>query len=424
MIALVDCNNFFASCERLFRPDLEGVPVLVLSSNDGCVVARSNEVKALGIPMGVPYFKVRAIIKAHNVVYFSSNFSLYSNISQRILGTLSLHAPNIEAYSIDEAFMDLSVLKIADYKTWGDSLREEVKKTIGMPVSIGIAPTKTLAKLASGYAKKHQQTCVIDPENDTTAYHKVLAETPVSDIWGVGRRLAPQLTRAGVHTALDLMKVNERWIHSQFGINGVNMLQELRGVVVYSFADVKVPQKTLMVSRSFGHTVKGLHELETAVASFASQAAYKLRQHELTTAVFGVYLRFKTPDGLTKGAALQTRFATSTNDTVELVHEALALVYTLFDPELRYKKAGVFAGHLQSSRVSQVNLFDNLSLAKRARADHLMDAVDSINERFGGDTIHSASIDPRSKRWIAKKQRMSPLYTTSWSELPTLHKAR
>lgn len=421
MIALVDCNNFFASCERLFRPDLKDVPVLVLSNNDDCVVARSNEVKELGVPMGVPYFQIRDIVKRNNIQCFSSNFPLYSNMSQRILGVLERHAPQIEVYSIDEAFMELSSLPEQSFQKWGDALRAEIQKEIGMPVSVGLAPTKTLAKLASGYAKKHQQTCVLDPFLDRTGSEEILSDTPVGAIWGVGRRLAPRFLRVGIHTALQLSKTTQQWMHDQIGITGSRMWAELNGEVAYPFEEEKTPQKTLMASRSFGHTLKNQHELESAVATFASQAAFRLRKFEQATSVFGVYLRFRTPDGETRSQSVYTRLSTATNDTPELVSAALELTKSLYNPDFGYKKAGVFANSLSSANVCQVDLFDVLSPELRSKRKSFMHAVDTINARYGKETIHIGSIDPNAKRWHARKERMSPAYTTDWSQLPMVH---
>lgn len=421
MIALVDCNNFFASCERLFRPDLRDVPVLVLSNNDGCVVARSNEVKELGIPMGVPYFQVRRIVKQHNVQCFSSNFPLYSNMSQRVLGILERHAPQVEVYSIDEAFMNLESLPKQDMQEWGEALRAEILKEIGMPVSVGVAPTKMLAKLASSYAKKQQQACVLDPVHQTEEYQKVLSDMPVQAVWGVGRRLSPRLLQAGVRTALQLSQASEHWLHAQFGVAGTRMKAELTGQVAYPFEEERVPQKTVMASRSFGHTIKNRHELETAVASFTSQAAARLRRFEQNAASFGVYLRYKTPDNEVKSQSSYTKLSVATNDTAQLVAAALHIVEQLYDPDVGYKKAGVFANHLSSANICQVDLFDVISPQIRTKRKDFMKAIDSINARYGEQTIHVGAIDQKTTQWHAKKQRMSPAYTTSWAQLPLVH---
>jgi DNA polymerase V len=421
VIALVDCNNFFASCERLFRPDLKSKPVLVLSSNDGCVVARSEEVKALGIPMGVPYFKVRDIVKRNNIACFSSNFALYSSMSQRILSALESHAPAVEVYSIDEAFMDISQIHAQDFRGWGEGLRLEIQKNIGMPVSVGVAPTKTLAKIASGYAKKHAKTCVLDPAAAKAMYEQILSETPVEAVWGIGWRSAPKLTQVGVRTALQLAQVSEAWVHSRMGINGLRTVHELQGLARYPFEQDQVAQKSLMASRSFGHIVKNTHDLETAVASFASQAAYKLRKHQQVTSVFGVYLKFKTKDGSIKSQSATVSFSTPTNNTTELVRAGLELMYQLYDEEHGYKKAGVFASNLSSANICQVDLFDVFSSGQRTRQKNFMKAVDSINQRYGSETIHIGSIDPKSTKWHALKERISPAYTTDWSQLPLVH---
>lgn len=421
MIALVDCNNFFASCERLFRPDLKNKPVLVLSNNDGCVVARSNEVKELGIPMGVPYFKVRDIIEKNNVQCFSSNFQLYSSMSQRILGVLNRHTPTIEVYSIDEAFLDLSQLTKQDLKLWGNSLVTEIQKDIGMPVSVGIAPTKTLAKLANNFAKAHKTTTVLDPKNQPDVYNSVLKETPVGHIWGVGWRREPELKKFGIKTAYQLAGVSEAWIKSKMGIVGVRMLNELRGIAMHPFEEEKQQQKSLMVSRSFGHTIKNTHDLESAVATFASQAAYRLRKNQQVTSYFGVYLKYKVEDGQRKNQSASVRFSVPTNNTPELVRAALELMYKMYDDELGYKKAGVFAGQLSSSNICQVDLFDVISPKTRARQKSLMQAVDSINQRYGNEAIHIGSISPGSTKWHALKKRMSPAYTTDWNKLPLVY---
>lgn len=420
----MDCNNFFASCERLFRPDLTNKPVLVLSNNDGCVVARSEEVKALDIPMGVPYFKIRDIVAKNNVQCFSSNFTLYSTMSQRILNILAAHAPQTEVYSIDEAFLDLTALAVNDLRSWGDELREEVKTLTSMPVSIGIAPTKTLAKLASTYAKKHQQTCLLDPIQNQAEYEAVLAATEVGGVWGIGWRMAPRLHKAGIRTALQLAGVSQAWIRSQMGISGVKLLSELNGLVAHGFSEAQEPQKTLMASRSFGHTVKNLHDLESAVANFASQAAYRLRTRRQTAGVFGVYLRYKTKDGQRKNQTAATHFLTPSNDTSYLVQAALELTYQLYDEENGYIKAGVFANHLSSANVSQLHLFDIISLDERRRRASFMQALDDINRRFGAQTIHIGSIDPKSTKWHPLKNRMSPAYVTDWNQLPKLYPAK
>lgn len=421
MIALVDCNNFFVSCERLFRPDLAEVPVAVLSNNDGCVVARSNEVKALGVPMGVPHFQVREIFQKNNVTLFSSNFGLYSNISQRIIDQLRHFSPQIEVYSIDEAFMGIDALNIKDYKKWARDIKLTIAKNVGMPVSVGIAPTKTLAKLASEYAKKHSDVCVIDPNDNRLSYKKILQTTPVSDVWGIGRQLSKKLVSAGVRDAWTLTQVSEQWLHQQMGVNGNRLQKELKGEAVYQLEDKKKPQKSVIASRSFGHTVSNQYELDVSIASFATQAAVRLRKFNQVTGLFGVYLRYRDTEGVTKSQSAVMELAPHTNDTSELVEAALTLLNSLYLPEVAYKKSGVFAYHLSSNDRVQQSLIDTKIPLQRAKKQKLMKAIDDINARFGSSTVHVGTIDARKTQWQGKRELVSPAYTTSWSQLPKVY---
>ena len=418
MIALVDCNNFFASCERLFRPDLASKPVLVLSNNDGCVVARSNEVKALGIPMGAPYFMVKDIIAKHNVTLFSSNFPLYSNISQRILNVLETVSPHLEVYSIDEAFLELSELRITDYEEWGRGLRERVLKNIGMPVSVGVAPTKTLAKLASEWAKQHGGVCVLDGVQDRVKYEEILRATEVSDIWGVGRQTARKLIAAGIHNTGQLLGVSQDWLHGVMGVNGVRLHAELSGTRAYGLEDGKKPPKSVIASRSFGRSTTSIHQLESAVATFAAQASARLRKFNQVTEVFGVYLRYADEDNRTKHSALSMRMLPASNNTSELTIAALQLLEKQYVEGVRYKKAGVFAYHLSSAEAYQSSLFETKSEDRRQKDKNLMRTIDMLNARFGKDTINLATVNPALRQWHAKKELLSPAYTTSWSQLP------
>lgn len=421
MIALVDCNNFFVSCERLFRPDLTKVPVAVLSNNDGCVVARSNEVKALGVPMGVPHFQVRDVFKKNNVTLFSSNFGLYSNISQRIIDQLRQFSPRIEVYSIDEAFLSLDYLAIADYDAWAQNIRNTIAKNVGMPVSVGVAPTKTLAKLASEYAKKHSETCVINPDVQPESYQKILQYTAVADIWGIGRQFSKKLVSAGVRDAWALTRVSNHWLHQQMGVNGERLQKELKGEVVYRLEDLKKPQKSVIASRSFGHTVSNQYELDVSVASFATQAAARLRKFNQVAGLFGVYLRYRDAEGVTKSQSAVMELAPHSNDTSELVQTALTLLNSLYLPEVDYKKSGVFAYHLSSADRVQQSLIDTKTPFQRARKQKLMKAIDEINARFGASTVHVGTIDARQTQWQGKRELVSPSYTTSWSQLPKVY---
>lgn len=420
MIALVDCNNFFASCERLFRPDLAHKPVAVLSSNDGCIVARSNEVKALGVPMGAPHFQVRDVLEKHGVTLFSSNFSLYSNISQRILDQLQQFSPNLEVYSIDEAFMDISQLPIRDFESWGAQIKQTVQTNVGMPVSVGIAPTKTLAKLASDWAKKHSGVCVLDPEADSKNYQMILEQSDVGDIWGIGRQLSKRLRVAGVHTAWHLRQTDPTWIKVTMGKNGKHTLAELSGKPMHAVEELKKPQKSMVASRSFGSSVSQLHQLETAVASFTAQAAARLRKYDQVAEIFGVFVTYKEGDEHAKYQAASMHLMPPSNNTSELTEVALRLTEQLFFEGRRYKKAGVFAYQLTPAQAVQTSLLDTKSTSERERQKQLMQTIDSINARFGTTTMQLASVDLRTKSWESKHQLRSPAYTTSWAQLPVV----
>lgn len=421
MIALVDCNNFFVSCERLFRPDLIGKPVAVLSSNDGCIVARSNEVKDLGILMGVPYFKVRDIFKKNNIHIFSSNFALYSTLSQRVIHQLRQFSPKVEIYSVDEAFLDISELPIDDYERWGMELKKRIEKHIGLPVSVGIAPSKTLAKLASESTKRAKGVRLLNPAHSSSTYRTVLEAEAVGRIWGVGRQYAKRFEASGIHNAWQLSQTSRQWLKTQMGINGSRLHDELRGIAVYPVEEEKKPQKSVIASRSFGHLVKNQYELEIAVASFASQAAARLRSFSQTTGLFGVYLRYKDYESRAKHQSAAIRLHPQSNDTSELVQAAVRMVGRLYEPEVGYKKAGVFAYHLQSSDYRQQQLLDEKTPIQRLRQQDLMQAIDEINHRFGTSKIHIATIDERKNHWQAKKEKMSPAYTTSWHQLPKVY---
>ena len=288
MYALVDCNNFFVSCERLFRPDLLGKPVAVLSNNDGCFVARSQEVKDLGFPMGAPLFTWKNEVKTHGVTLFSANFELYGDISERIVTLLTEITPLIEVYSIDECFLDLST--IAQGQTLSNlarGVRERVWREVGVPVSIGVAPTKTLAKVASTYAKKHGGVYVVD---DEVCREQLLRELPIEDIWGVGWRTAPKLRDRGISTAWQLISASDAWLRQQFNVTGMNMVAELCGEVRIPFGDRHDTRRSIMCSRSFGHRVRDYHQLESALSTFAAQAAARLRAQDSVSRHIVVFL--------------------------------------------------------------------------------------------------------------------------------------
>lgn len=414
-IALVDCNNFFVSCERVFRPDLVNRPTAVLSNNDGCIVARSNEVKALGIPMGVPLFKVKDIVDRHHVQLQSANFELYGDISQRMVRVLRQLCPRIEVYSIDECFLDLTDLPIADESAWGRQLRDRLLQEIGIPVSIGIAPTKTLAKAAAATAKHSPRgVAVINTETDR---RQMLESLAIEDIWGIGRRLAPKMRDKGVTTAWQLVAASDSWLAQQFNITGLKMVDELRGLVRLGFGDKRSYRQTIMRSRAFAHTVHDYHQLEAAVASFTAVAAQRLRSQQSVCS--GVITGLVSRQGDRIGRVGQVvNLPEATADSGRLITAALAALGQAYDESSAYKKASVTLVGIQPQQAWQLSLTDPDK--RRQSRQVLMTAVDRLNRRFGAGTISYAVEDKLAANWQSKHERRSPRYTTRWTDLPSV----
>lgn len=415
MYAHIDCNNFFASCERLFRPELEGWPVAVLSNNDGCIISRSAEVKALGIPMGVPLFKVQPVVKAHDIALFSANFELYGDMSERIVSILREVTPLIEVYSIDECFLDLSELAIADLSTWAKNVQEKIRKDLGMPVSIGVGSTKTLAKVATTYAKKHDGIAVVDTDE---VRQKVLEGLSVGDIWGVGWRTAPKLRERGVTNAWQLVTASDAWLGHYFNIAGMRMVTELRGVSCLRFGDKHEKRQSIMVSRAFGHKVREYHQLESAAASFATRATAKLRLQGSVCSKVVVYLTTSKHDERVRSVSKSTRLAEATADTGRIITTALELLEELYDPEFSYQKIMILLFDIVDREAWQLSLTDPVT----SRDEHvrLMAGVDALNARYGLGTVWHAVEDKYRANWQSKHALRSPRYTTNWAELPTV----
>ena len=412
---LVDCNNFYASCERLFRPDLAYRPVVVLSNNDGCIIARSNEAKALGIGMGTPYFKQEPLIRKHNVTVFSSNYPLYGDISQRVMDVLMDLEPNVEVYSIDEAFINLPPGKHYDLENWGRFLKATVQKHTGIPVSIGFGPTKTLAKIANRFAKKKPAASGIFVINDEQHLENLLAAVAVGDIWGIGRRQAARLKKHGIDTALALKNCVDTWIRKQLTVTGLRTAMELRGIPCISLEKAGVAKKSICTSRSFGQPVHTLGDLQEAVATYAAQAACKLRSGGLRTTVVDVFIRtnsFKKDEPQYCNRKTFPLPAPSSH-TATLIKVALASLKAIYRPGYRYQKAGVLLNGLVPENYEQLRLFR----APATRDASLMKAVDGINKRWGRDTIQPAAAG-LNKEWRFRQMKKSPAYTTRWSELP------
>jgi DNA polymerase V len=412
---LIDCNNFYASCERLFRPDLANRPVVVLSNNDGCIIARSNEAKALGIGMGTPYFKQKPLIRKHNVAVFSSNYPLYGDISQRVMDVLTQLEPKVEIYSIDEAFVAFPTGKYLDLENYAGSLRDTVQRNTGIPVSIGFGPTKTLAKIANRFAKKNSPTAstfVIKGQHHLEA---LLGGVDVSDIWGIGRRHAERLKKQGVRTALELIQCDDSWIKKQLTVAGLRTVMELRGTPCINLKEKVPAKKSICTSRSFGQAVHALTDLQEAIATYATQAAFKLRSRGLRTTVVDVFIRtnsFKKnePQYCNRKTI---RLSAPSSHTATLIKAALASLEAIYRPGYHYQKAGVLLSDLVPEKHEQLHLFK----APNPNDTALMKAVDKINKRWGRNTIQSGSAG-FAKRWHYRQLKKSPSYTTRWSELP------
>lgn len=414
--ALVDCNNFYASCERVFAPQLNGKPVVVLSNNDGCVVARSNEAKALGIPMGEPLFKVKQLVRERGVKVFSSNYTLYGDMSRRVMEVLADHCADIEVYSIDEAFLELRFAGQTkrSLEAWAAKLRATVHRWTGIPVSAGIARTKTLAKLANHIAKKRTTSGVYalrpgDP---------LLTELDVGAVWGVGRRYAARLAAVGIVRVADLQTVNQAWMRQEFGVVGLRLVQELNGFVCHELEPPPSSRKHTMVSRSFAHDLYDLPEIQRRLALYATRLGEKLRQYGQAPAVLTLYLwankhRKLRADGRTCFAQSVT-LPVATNNTNHLIAWTKVLAGALYESGTNYKKAGIMASELQPEGQRQQNLFHET--ARTERDNHVMTTVDAINGRLGRGMVFFAACGQRPS--IPLRQAFkSSCFTTCWDEL-------
>ena len=415
VFALVDCNNFYASCERLFNPKLAGLPIVVLSNNDGCVVARSNEAKALGIKMGVPEFQIRPLLRAHRVQVFSSNYQLYGDLSQRVMETLEQFSPDLEIYSIDEAFMSLLGFERHNLTDYGRAIRRTVKQWTGLPVSVGIAETKTLAKIANRVAKRNADT---DGVFDLLAYpdrETLLDAVAAEDVWGIGPNYARLLTQHGITTALQLRQADEHWIRRHMGVLGVRVITELRGHSCFELETCPAPKQGMTCSRAFGRSVYTLAEMEEAVSSYVTRVAEKLRGEGLAATVLTVFIMTNTfKDEPQYRNSVTCSLPVATDTTSELIKMALRGLRSIYLDGYRYKKAGVMCTALVSASQVQPDLFDHQD---RPRSKRLMAALDTVNDRWGAGTLDYAS-SGLTKAWQTKCHRRSPAYTTNWDQLP------
>ena len=415
MFALADCNNFFVSCERVFRPDLEGRPVIVLSNNDGCAIARSNEAKALGIKMGDPYFKIAGIVKRHDVAVFSGNMTLYADFSRRVRSVLRDHAPQVEVYSIDEAFLDLRGMLNCDFDHFSKHLSAECRRLTGIPVSVGVAPTKTLAKIASKLCKQYPKLrggCYMHRAEDV---EKVLRKFAIEDVWGIGRRHAPRLREAGIISAYDFTQLSEERVRAKMGITGVRTWRELRGIPSIEFEHSIEAKQSICVSRSFSSEIYNREELMEQVAKFAAMTAEKLRDQKslcLQLSVFAATNRFHSDETQQYGNII-TPFTEPTNSTLHLVRAAREAANDIFISGNGYKRAGVIASHISPIEATMRPLFN---AEEHSQHERLMRTVDAINRSEGDAKVVVASQGMHGVK--SYSDHRSPRYTTHWDELP------
>ena len=416
---IVDCNNFYASCERLFAPHLNGKPVFVLSNNDGCIIARSNEAKALGVTMGMAYFKSKKLLKQHDIAVFSSNYALYGDLSHRVMDVLSRFAPCIEVYSIDEAFLDFQGFDRWDLRSYGREICDTTEQWTGIPVSIGFGATKTLAKLANRLSKKTPEldgvfdfaTC----ENPDT----LLASVAVGDVWGVGRRWAARLQKEGINTALDLQQCNPAMIKKRFNVVLARTVQELNGVSCIELEEVQADRQQVLCSRSFGVRVTEFKDMRHALTHFVTRAAEKLRKQNLLANVLSVHISTSPFDDNNEfySNTSTSRLAFATDDTLVLTQLAQRLLKGIYLSGNSYQRAGVMLSELTSYRNQQQDLFTDHSSTERS--EKLMAVLDEINSQMGNGTVCLAG-EGFGGGWRMKQQLRSPRYTTRVGELKTV----
>ena len=414
MYALVDCNNFFVSCERIFNPALNGRPVVVLSGNDGCVIARSNEAKALGIAMGQPAFELRDLFERHKVAIYSSNHILYGDISRRIMSFLSQYSPDVEVYSIDEAFLRLDGIVTDDtVGEYAHTIVDEVQRCIGIPVSVGVAATKTLAKIASHRAKKlpryHNVCTLLSPDQIAIA----LMESPVSDVWGVGRRLAPRMLAEGIATAWELSRRSAAWLRHSYSVEVEPTHDELNGIVCYADDEHPEGKQSITVSRTFGQALSAFDDVYEAVAHFVAVAATRLRRQASAAASVLVFVKGRQRAASCYVGAREFRLPVATDSTIELSQYARQALASVYRQGEEYRKAGVILGSIVPRDHVQLSLYDTVDREKHRK---LMQVVDEVNQRAGKGTLRLGAEGNRLL-WMAKQEHLSPCYTTNFKDI-------
>lgn len=421
LFALIDCNNFFASCEQVFRPGLAEKPIVVLSSNDGCVVARSAEVRALGIPMGAPAFKFKELFKEHGVIQFSANFELYGDISRRITEILTSITPRLEVYSIDESFLDISELNIQDYTEWASELRKTIFQWVGMQVSIGIAPTKTLAKLASERAKKDSSLNGVLLLNSAESRQQYLGQTRVEDIWGIGRKFAPRLRALGIGTAADVAALKPAQGRTILGsVNGERLIRELNGQNCHELERVHSDQKMISASRTFGHDTDQQHVVESALASFVARASQRLRASNRTASRVVIFLSSDRHKPGYRRWSKEIILDQPTADTGKLIGITAQMFASIYEKGAIYHRGGVLLTNFDSNAQLQTDLLGLRDVTSFDQSKQRMQAVDKLHALYGKQVTYYAA-EKLAQQWQPRRNIRSPHYTTNWKDLPTVY---
>ncbi len=418
-IALIDVNNFYVSCERVFNPKLKNKPVVVLSNNDGCAISRSNEAKALGVVMGAPWFKMQELVKQHGIIGLSSNYALYADMSNRVMTILNDFSPNQEVYSIDECFLDLTGFN-RDLKEYGQEMRSRILKWTGLPVCVGVGATKTLAKLANHLAKKQSQFDGVCNLNQLAEdeLNKVFSNIEVGEVWGVGRRLALKLKDLGISTVLDLKQADPEYLRGQFSVVMAKTVSELNGIVCIELEEIAPSRKQILSSRSFGHTVRDFNSLAESITLYMSRAAEKLRKQNSFAGSVHVYIRtspFKL-DEPHYSNGMTIPMPSPSNDSRQLVKIALWALKRIYRPGFNYAKAGVMLSEIVPKVGVQSDLFSQP--ATNLKSEALMSAIDAINRKMGRESIKLAS-EGFKRPWKMKQENKSPNFTTDWNDVLT-----
>ena len=409
LFALIDCNNFYVSCERVFNASIQNKPVIVLSNNDSCVVARSTEVKKLGVRMGQPVFQIVELIEEHNIQVFSSNYSLYADLSARVMKVLSQFSPALETYSIDEAFLDLTSLSIDDLTEFGRTIKDRVLQRTGIPVSVGIAPTKCLTKIANEIVKQDVQyqgvldlSTLSDQEVDAR-----LATVAIEDVWGIGHKYARFLSNHGILTAKDLKYADGKWIRRYLTVTGERIVLELRGTACIPLEIERPPKQGIMSSKTFGREIKSRSEMEEAIANYVARAAEKLRQQDSLTSRLTIFI---------KTNSFTINFPYPTAFTPDLLKHALEGLKMIYQEGYSYYKAGVYLSRITPQSFLQPDLFGNFSLVEHYRQARFMAIVDALNNIYGHDTLLFA-IQGITRSWKMRQLKLSNHFTSQWSEI-------